>query len=96
MPVAGIGLPSSVAPVLGQCQTPLQIPAHGKRVNDVLLHGDARGQGVSGVAGQHRHARLQHRRTAIQLWRDEVNGRPRLRVPTIQCALMRVQPRIFR
>src|SRR5688572_26260859 len=52
----------------------LEEPAHGARIDDVLLFQHARSERRSVVAGAHRHCGLHHDRPMVELRGDEMHG----------------------
>ena len=59
---------------IAKLEPTVEEPAHRARIDHVLLFQNTRGQPGSVVVGEHRHRRLHHDRTVVELRGHEVDG----------------------
>src|SRR6185503_20346145 len=67
-------VPLDVDHAVSQSEPAIEEPAHGARIDDVLLFQHARSERRGVVAGAHRHRRLRHDRPVVELRGDEMHG----------------------
>jgi len=74
-------------------ESPFDEPAHGLRVNTVLLGQHTAGEAILIIIGQHRHSRLDHDGSIVEFRRHKMYARPVQPHPGRERAPVRMQPR---